>query len=177
MCDIYHSCITYTQFPTYCTSDIFERLRSNNPFQSSSANFQNGSAIAELNECVLFSRWWMRSWRRLGAKLMLKQTKKKTWRKKPSTTWTMITRQRCRLRTPFKVTPTQTQSSGAVVSGLWVITSLLLTGFRYGSDIVPFSKVDREQMKYKHDGKCFAVLGFAKQDSVTKFHPTWSLEE
>uniref|UniRef100_A0A8C6URW5 X-ray repair cross-complementing protein 5 n=1 Tax=Neogobius melanostomus TaxID=47308 RepID=A0A8C6URW5_9GOBI len=38
-----------------------------------------------------------------------------------------------------------------------------IQGFRYGSDIVPFSKVDQEQMKYKHDGKCFAVLGFAKQ--------------
>lgn len=42
----------------------------------------------------------------------------------------------------------------------------LLSGFRYGSDIVPFSKVDQEQMKYKHDGKCFAVLGFTKQNLV-----------
>uniref|UniRef100_A0A8C4HLG2 X-ray repair cross-complementing protein 5 n=1 Tax=Dicentrarchus labrax TaxID=13489 RepID=A0A8C4HLG2_DICLA len=33
-----------------------------------------------------------------------------------------------------------------------------IQGFRYGSDIVPFSKVDQDQMKYKHDGKCFAVL-------------------
>lgn len=39
-------------------------------------------------------------------------------------------------------------------------------GFRYGSDIVPFSKVDEDQMKYKHDGKCFAVLGFTKQEAV-----------
>uniref|UniRef100_A0A3Q3W893 X-ray repair cross-complementing protein 5 n=1 Tax=Mola mola TaxID=94237 RepID=A0A3Q3W893_MOLML len=38
--------------------------------------------------------------------------------------------------------------------------------FQYGSDIVPFSKVDQEQMKYKHDGKCFAVLGFTKQNLV-----------
>uniref|UniRef100_A0A3B5L1N3 X-ray repair cross-complementing protein 5 n=1 Tax=Xiphophorus couchianus TaxID=32473 RepID=A0A3B5L1N3_9TELE len=36
--------------------------------------------------------------------------------------------------------------------------------FRYGSDIVPFSKVDQDQMKYKHDGKCFAVLGFTKKN-------------
>ncbi|XP_068559485.1 X-ray repair cross-complementing protein 5 [Cebidichthys violaceus] len=43
-----------------------------------------------------------------------------------------------------------------------------IQGFRYGSDIVPFSKVDQEQMKYKHDGKCFAVLGFAKQNSVRR---------
>nr|XP_020450381.1 X-ray repair cross-complementing protein 5 [Monopterus albus] len=43
-----------------------------------------------------------------------------------------------------------------------------IQGFRYGSDIVPFSKVDQEQMKYKHDGKCFAVLGFAKQDQVRR---------
>ncbi|XP_076026230.1 X-ray repair cross-complementing protein 5-like isoform X2 [Genypterus blacodes] len=43
-----------------------------------------------------------------------------------------------------------------------------IQGFRYGSDIVPFSKVDQEQMKYKHDGKCFAVLGFAKQDTIKR---------
>uniref|UniRef100_A0A8C4HJR7 X-ray repair cross-complementing protein 5 n=1 Tax=Dicentrarchus labrax TaxID=13489 RepID=A0A8C4HJR7_DICLA len=41
-----------------------------------------------------------------------------------------------------------------------------IQGFRYGSDIVPFSKVDQDQMKYKHDGKCFAVLGFTKQNLV-----------
>ncbi|KAM6979367.1 X-ray repair cross-complementing protein 5-like [Tautogolabrus adspersus] len=41
-----------------------------------------------------------------------------------------------------------------------------IQGFRYGSDIVPFSKVDQDQMKYKHDGKCFAVLGFTKQSQV-----------
>lgn len=43
-----------------------------------------------------------------------------------------------------------------------------IQGFRYGSDIVPFSKVDQEQMKYKHDGKCFAVLGFTKQNMVCR---------
>ncbi|XP_041663738.1 X-ray repair cross-complementing protein 5 [Cheilinus undulatus] len=41
-----------------------------------------------------------------------------------------------------------------------------IQGFRYGSDIVPFSKVDQDQMKYKHDGKCFSVLGFTKQTLV-----------
>ncbi|KAM8856741.1 X-ray repair cross-complementing protein 5-like [Spinachia spinachia] len=45
-----------------------------------------------------------------------------------------------------------------------------IQGFRYGSDIVPFSKVDQEQMKYKHDGKCFAVLGFTKQNLVCRHH-------
>lgn len=44
-----------------------------------------------------------------------------------------------------------------------------IAGFRYGSDIVPFSKVDQEQMKYKHDGKCFAVLGFTKRSLVRDF--------
>uniref|UniRef100_A0A672QJI8 VWFA domain-containing protein n=1 Tax=Sinocyclocheilus grahami TaxID=75366 RepID=A0A672QJI8_SINGR len=39
-----------------------------------------------------------------------------------------------------------------------------IQGFRYGSDIVPFSKVDEDQMKYKSDGKCFSVLGFTKQE-------------
>ncbi|MFT7807995.1 X-ray repair cross-complementing protein 5 isoform X1 [Arapaima gigas] len=41
-----------------------------------------------------------------------------------------------------------------------------IQGFRYGSDIVPFSKVDQEQMKYKSDGKSFAVLGFTKQSLI-----------
>ncbi|XP_019945646.2 X-ray repair cross-complementing protein 5 [Paralichthys olivaceus] len=41
-----------------------------------------------------------------------------------------------------------------------------IQGFCYGSDIVPFSKVDQDQMKYKHDGKCFAVLGFTKQNMI-----------
>uniref|UniRef100_A0A8C7Z1R9 X-ray repair cross-complementing protein 5 n=1 Tax=Oryzias sinensis TaxID=183150 RepID=A0A8C7Z1R9_9TELE len=44
----------------------------------------------------------------------------------------------------------------------------IIQGFRYGSDIVPFSKVDQEQMKYKHDGKSFAVLGFTKQNLVLR---------
>ncbi|CAM4600033.1 unnamed protein product [Leuciscus chuanchicus] len=43
-----------------------------------------------------------------------------------------------------------------------------IQGFRYGSDIVPFSKVDQDQMKYKHDGKCFAVLGFTKQEAIRR---------
>ncbi|TDH07014.1 hypothetical protein EPR50_G00119080 [Perca flavescens] len=43
-----------------------------------------------------------------------------------------------------------------------------IQGFRYGSDIVPFSKVDQDQMKYKHDGKCFAVLGFSKQSMLQR---------
>ncbi|XP_037542319.1 X-ray repair cross-complementing protein 5 [Nematolebias whitei] len=44
----------------------------------------------------------------------------------------------------------------------------IIQGFRYGSDIVPFSKIDQEQMKYKHDGKCFAVLGFTKQNMILR---------
>ncbi|XP_067108403.1 X-ray repair cross-complementing protein 5 [Osmerus mordax] len=45
-----------------------------------------------------------------------------------------------------------------------------IQGFRYGSDIVPFSKVDQDQMKYKAEGKCFAVLGFAKQNMIHRHH-------
>lgn len=41
-----------------------------------------------------------------------------------------------------------------------------IQGFRYGSDIVPFSKVDEEQMKYKTEGKCFSVLGFCRSSQV-----------
>ncbi|XP_038124088.1 X-ray repair cross-complementing protein 5 [Cyprinodon tularosa] len=44
----------------------------------------------------------------------------------------------------------------------------IIQGFRYGSDIVPFSKVDQDQMKYKHDGKCFAVLGFTRKNLVLR---------
>ncbi|XP_071063232.1 X-ray repair cross-complementing protein 5 [Pseudochaenichthys georgianus] len=43
-----------------------------------------------------------------------------------------------------------------------------IQGFRYGSDIIPFDKIDQEHMKYKHDGKSFAVLGFAKQNMIRR---------
>ncbi|KAM9487161.1 X-ray repair cross-complementing protein 5-like [Clarias gariepinus] len=46
----------------------------------------------------------------------------------------------------------------------------VIQGFRYGSDIVPFSKVDQEQMKYKSDGKSFAVLGFSKRELIHRHH-------
>ncbi|XP_068184537.1 X-ray repair cross-complementing protein 5 [Antennarius striatus] len=45
-----------------------------------------------------------------------------------------------------------------------------IQGYRYGSDIVPFSKVDQDQMKYKHDGKCFAILGFTNKNLVHRHH-------
>uniref|UniRef100_A0A452V313 X-ray repair cross-complementing protein 5 n=1 Tax=Ursus maritimus TaxID=29073 RepID=A0A452V313_URSMA len=41
-----------------------------------------------------------------------------------------------------------------------------IQGFRYGSDIVPFSKVDEEHMKYKSEGKCFSVLGFCRSSQA-----------
>ncbi|XP_006892014.1 PREDICTED: X-ray repair cross-complementing protein 5 [Elephantulus edwardii] len=43
-----------------------------------------------------------------------------------------------------------------------------IQGFRYGSDIVPFSKVDEEQMKYRSEGKCFSVLGFCRSSQVQR---------
>ncbi|NXE46483.1 XRCC5 protein, partial [Casuarius casuarius] len=43
-----------------------------------------------------------------------------------------------------------------------------IQGFRYGSDIVPFSKVDEEQMKYKTEAKCFSVLGFSRSCQVRR---------
>uniref|UniRef100_A0A8C8SLR5 X-ray repair cross-complementing protein 5 n=1 Tax=Pelusios castaneus TaxID=367368 RepID=A0A8C8SLR5_9SAUR len=42
----------------------------------------------------------------------------------------------------------------------------LVQGFRYGSDIVPFSKLDEEQMKYKTEAKCFSILGFSRSSQV-----------
>ncbi|XP_024073711.2 X-ray repair cross-complementing protein 5 isoform X2 [Terrapene carolina triunguis] len=46
----------------------------------------------------------------------------------------------------------------------------LVQGFRYGSDIVPFSKVDEEQMKYKTEAKCFSVLGFSRSSQIQRHH-------
>ncbi|KAM6985110.1 X-ray repair cross-complementing protein 5-like [Aplochiton taeniatus] len=46
----------------------------------------------------------------------------------------------------------------------------IIQGFRYGSDIIPFSKIDQDQMKYKHEGKSFSVLGFAKQSLINRQH-------
>ncbi|KAM4668504.1 X-ray repair cross-complementing protein 5 isoform 4-T5 [Amazona ochrocephala] len=43
-----------------------------------------------------------------------------------------------------------------------------IQGFRYGSDIVPFSKEDEEQMKYKTEAKCFSVLGFSRSSQIQR---------
>uniref|UniRef100_A0A8B9M6E1 X-ray repair cross-complementing protein 5 n=1 Tax=Accipiter nisus TaxID=211598 RepID=A0A8B9M6E1_9AVES len=45
-----------------------------------------------------------------------------------------------------------------------------IQGFRYGSDIVPFSKEDEEQMKYKTEGKCFSVLGFSRSSQIQQHY-------
>ncbi|XP_067890794.1 X-ray repair cross-complementing protein 5 [Heterodontus francisci] len=45
-----------------------------------------------------------------------------------------------------------------------------IQGFRYGSDIIPFSQVDQEQMKYKTSGKCFSVLGFTKSTQILQHY-------
>ncbi|NXD37194.1 XRCC5 protein, partial [Copsychus sechellarum] len=45
-----------------------------------------------------------------------------------------------------------------------------IQGFRYGSDIVPFSKEDEEQMKYKTEGKCFSVLGFTRSSQIRRHY-------
>ncbi|NXC70851.1 XRCC5 protein, partial [Anhinga anhinga] len=45
-----------------------------------------------------------------------------------------------------------------------------IQGFRYGSDIVPFSKEDEEQMKYKTEAKCFSVLGFSRSSQVQRHY-------
>lgn len=84
----------------------------------------------------------------------------------------MTTKQRCRRGIPSKVR----KLFETLMRKFWrahflsIKTSFLFSGFQYGSDIVPFSKVDQEQMKYKHDGKCFAVLGFTKQNLVFSFY-------
>ncbi|XP_078259364.1 X-ray repair cross-complementing protein 5-like [Rhinoraja longicauda] len=51
-----------------------------------------------------------------------------------------------------------------------VIKEDTIQGFRYGSDIIPFSRVDQDQMKYKTNGKCFNVLGFTKSAQVLQHY-------
>ncbi|XP_071603868.1 X-ray repair cross-complementing protein 5 [Heliangelus exortis] len=46
----------------------------------------------------------------------------------------------------------------------------IIQGFRYGSDIVPFSKEDEEQMKYKTEAKCFSVLGFSRSSQIQRHY-------
>ncbi|NXN88240.1 XRCC5 protein, partial [Bombycilla garrulus] len=45
-----------------------------------------------------------------------------------------------------------------------------IQGFRYGSDIVPFSKEDEEQMKYKTEERCFSVLGFTRSCQIQRHY-------
>ncbi|KFQ39502.1 X-ray repair cross-complementing protein 5, partial [Mesitornis unicolor] len=45
-----------------------------------------------------------------------------------------------------------------------------IQGFRYGTDIVPFSKEDEEQMKYKTESKCFSVLGFSMASQIQRHY-------
>ncbi|NWT66594.1 XRCC5 protein, partial [Prunella himalayana] len=45
-----------------------------------------------------------------------------------------------------------------------------IQGFRYGSDIIPFSKEDEEQMKYKTEAKCFSVLGFTRSSQIRRHY-------
>lgn len=42
----------------------------------------------------------------------------------------------------------------------------VLSGYKYGKDVVPFSKIDEEQMRYKTEAKCLAVLGFTEQKHI-----------
>ncbi|NXR41885.1 XRCC5 protein, partial [Zosterops hypoxanthus] len=46
----------------------------------------------------------------------------------------------------------------------------IIQGYRYGSDIVPFSKEDEEQMKYKTEEKCFSVLGFTRSSQIQRHY-------
>ncbi|XP_006822840.1 X-ray repair cross-complementing protein 5-like, partial [Saccoglossus kowalevskii] len=41
----------------------------------------------------------------------------------------------------------------------------LVKGYRYGSDIIPMSKEDLDNMAYKPGNKCFKVLGFTKLEN------------
>lgn len=44
--------------------------------------------------------------------------------------------------------------------------STLGKGYKYGKDVIPFSKIDEEQMKYKAEAKCLSILGFTEQKHI-----------
>lgn len=44
----------------------------------------------------------------------------------------------------------------------------IVEGYRYGSDIIPISKVDKDNMAYKLPGKMLQVLGFTKTENVKR---------
>jgi len=46
----------------------------------------------------------------------------------------------------------------------------LVKAYRYGKTLVPFNKVDEEQMSV-HNDKCLSILGFAKSSEVRPPHP------
>lgn len=46
----------------------------------------------------------------------------------------------------------------------------LLPGYRYGTDLVPFTEDDMANMKYKCDSKEFSVIGFTKSSNVKRHY-------
>lgn len=47
---------------------------------------------------------------------------------------------------------------------------LLVLGYRYGTDLVPFTDDDMVNLKYKCDSKEFSVIGFTKSSNVKRHH-------
>lgn len=108
---------------------------------------------------------------------MLRRTRGTTSRGRQCCVLTTKMRRKCRLTTSSKarhlLLTGQNKLCALPFFSMSKHSQSLTSGFRYGSDIVPFSKVDQEQMKYKHDGKCFAVLGFTKRSLVRDFSLQW----
>lgn len=42
----------------------------------------------------------------------------------------------------------------------------LLRGFRFGNSIIPFTKEQYEDLKYKSEGKCFQLMSFVRDSDV-----------
>ncbi|XP_071947683.1 X-ray repair cross-complementing protein 5-like isoform X2 [Antedon mediterranea] len=42
----------------------------------------------------------------------------------------------------------------------------IVDAYRYGSDLIPMSKEDKESMAYKSPGKCLQTLGFTKEENI-----------
>lgn len=47
------------------------------------------------------------------------------------------------------------------------VGTLHFLGHRYGTTLVPFSKIDKDLLSYRAKEKCLSVLGFAKASDVS----------
>ena len=52
-----------------------------------------------------------------------------------------------------------------MIWSLWLSPNNV-SGYRYGTDLVPFNEDDMANMKYKGEGREFSLIGFTKRSNV-----------